>query len=358
MQHSSGLNPRSQLLFFIPVRAKNICLGQIEKGEPMSAVVYVFPGQGSQKKGMLKDVYEAETTVRQTFAEASDCLGYSMERLCFEDPENQLNLTAYTQPALLCCSVALLRCLESKTSLSQGASFAGHSLGEYSALVACGVLKFGEALRLVRLRGEAMQKAVPVGEGAMAAIVGVDPQKVDSLCSSHSSANDQVAIANENSPSQVVVSGHAAAVKSLCEQVKTEKLGRAIPLPVSAPFHSRLMQPAADAMRTALQEVELCQEKNRWEGRICANIDAQIYSSSDYHKQLLVDQVTGRVRWSQSLFNMVEATAQDSVTFVEIGPGSVLQGLVKKTLPAEHRAMGTDSVEKLQACVDSFGATS
>lgn len=316
----------------------------------MNNIVFMFPGQGSQKAGMLKDVHANFPVVRQTFAEASDVLGFSMEQLCFEDPESQLNLTAFTQPALLTCSTALFRLLADAEVVPSGVVVAGHSLGEYSALVATGVLSFADALRLVRLRGEAMQNAVPVGVGAMAALLGnvlgpnADSSAIDSLCQECSTEDETVSVANENSLSQLVVSGHKGAVDRLVDIFKERKLGRAMPLPVSAPFHSHLMKPAAQEMASALESVSFQQGL----GLICANVDARVYRSAEYHRELLVKQIEGRVRWTRSLINLQAHFDGESALFIEVGPGSVLQGLTRKTLEKNFETKGTDSTDQLK----------
>jgi [acyl-carrier-protein] S-malonyltransferase len=316
----------------------------------MNTIVFMFPGQGSQKAGMLKDIHTNYPIVRQTFAEASEVLGYSMEQLCFEDPESQLNLTAFTQPALLTCSTALFRLLADAEIVPSQPIFAGHSLGEYSALVAAGVLPFADALRLVRLRGEAMQSAVPIGIGAMAALLGnflgpdADSSSIDALCVACSTEMESVSVANENSLSQLVVSGHRPAVDRLIERFKELKMGRAMLLPVSAPFHSPLMKPAAEKVSEALTRVAL----NPGTGLVCANVDAQLYPAESYKKELLVQQIEGRVRWTQSLLNVQSKFQDQNLLFLEVGPGSVLQGLVRKTLDSHFSTKGADSLEQLK----------
>lgn len=316
----------------------------------MRNTVFMFPGQGSQRAGMLKDVHANFPVVRQTFAEASSVLGFSMEQLCFEDPESQLNLTAFTQPALLTCSTALFRLLADAEVVSPNVVVAGHSLGEYSALVASGILSFADALRLVRLRGEAMQSAVPVGVGAMAALLGdvlgpnADSGAIDALCQECSTEVETVAIANENSLSQLVISGHKAAVERLLSVFKDRKMGRAMPLPVSAPFHSPLMKPAAEKMAHALNSVSF----QPGSGYICANTDARVYPCAEYRRDLLVKQIEGRVRWTSSLINLQSHFHGESVRFVEVGPGSVLQGLARKTLVKNFETKGTDSTDQLK----------
>lgn len=332
--------------------------------------VFVFPGQGSQKKGMLAELHAGRNVVRDTFEQASDALGYSMVRLCLEDPEGQLNLTEYTQPALLAASTAIWRLIKSELGASAAAvhtrapTTAGHSLGEYSALVALGVLDFAEALKLVQIRGRAMQAAVPVGLGAMSAFVGDHTHHADTLCQESSDAQHRVEVANENSPAQVVVSGHAQAVERFGVFVKERKLGRALPLPVSAPFHSSLMAPAAAIMAEALSKATF----HKSEGNILANVDAQAYRASEYSPSLLVKQVTQRVKWTATnkhfLKHLESPAAQESKTrFVEVGPGTVLQGLLRKTIPQEHQGLvergnlgifGTDTPESFDKLLEAL----
>jgi [acyl-carrier-protein] S-malonyltransferase len=330
---------------------------------------FLFPGQGSQKKGMLHELHAHHPEVQRTFEEASDALGYSMAQLCFEDPENQLGLTAFTQPALLCSSVAIWRVLTTHLGSSLGQPLAaGHSLGEYSALVACGVLELPTALKLVRARGQAMQQAVPVGQGGMAAYLGDAAKDVADLCAAISLPHERVEVANDNCPTQVVVSGHKAAIERFCLEVKARRLGRALPLPVSAPFHSSLMKPAQEVMAAELGRVTW----GKGQGTILANIDAKPYAASQYGPQLLLDQIVGQVRWTSTLRQAVSLMTADAgaspaadVSFVEVGPGSVLQGLAKKTLldtndenlPARNiHVLGSDSNETLSKLMEHLGA--
>jgi [acyl-carrier-protein] S-malonyltransferase len=332
--------------------------------------VFVFPGQGSQKKGMLAELHASRKVVRETFEHASDTLGYSMAKLCLEDPEGQLSLTEYTQPALLAASTALWRLLKSELGASAaefhtGApTVAGHSLGEYSALVALGVLDFAEALRLVQIRGRAMQAAVPVGLGAMSAFVGDHTHHADALCQESSDTQHRVEVANENSPAQVVVSGHAQAVERFGAFVKERKLGRALPLPVSAPFHSSLMAPAAAIMAEALSKASF----HKTNGTIVANVDAAAYSASVYGPDLLVKQVTQRVKWTSTTRQFLKhldspAAADSKARFIEVGPGTVLQGLLRKTIPQEHQhwvekdnlsILGSDSLESFDKLLETL----
>jgi len=273
----------------------------------------VFPGQGSQTVGMGKALAEAFPASREVFDRVDAALGESLSRLIFEGPEAELTLTANAQPALMATSLAALRALETVKGLdvARDAAFvAGHSLGEYSALCAAGALTLEDTARLLRLRGQAMQRAVPVGVGAMAAILGL----TGAVCEA----------ANDNGGGQVAISGAKAAVEKAMELAKAKGAKRALPLPVSAPFHCALMRPAAEAMREALAAVRVVAPQ----APLVANFSARPLTDPEAIKQSLVDQVTGTVRWRDS----VELMAGEGVTrFVEIGAGKVLAGLVKRT---------------------------
>ncbi len=285
----------------------------------------VFPGQGSQHVGMGRALHEAFTPAREVFEEVDDALGQALSRLMFEGPEEELRLTANAQPALMAVSMAIVRCLEAdgRPVAAIASHVAGHSLGEYSALAAAGALSLADTARLLRIRGEAMQKAVPVGEGAMAAILGLDLEAVRELSGEASQKGDLCVVANDNAPGQVVVSGHAGAVERAVALAKERGARRAVPLPVSAPFHSPLMAPAAEAMRAALAEVELRAPVVP----VIANVTAAPESDPGTIRDLLVEQVTGMVRWRESVAGF-RALGIDRV--VEIGAGRVLSGLVRR----------------------------
>jgi len=287
---------------------------------------FVFPGQGSQFPGMGKELAEASPAARRLFEEVDDALSQHLSRLMFEGPESDLMLTENAQPALLAASLAVMRVLETEAGfdLAQKAAYvAGHSLGEYSALAAAGALSVPDAARLVKRRGQAMQKAVPVGEGAMAALLGLDIVAAREVAEEASAGDRVCAVANDNSPGQIVVSGHAAAVAHAIALAAGRGSRRGIMLPVSAPFHSPLMQPAAEMMQEALAETEL----RRPAVPLVANVTAVETTDPDEIKKLLVEQVTHMVRWRETI-ELFAANEVEEV--VEIGAGRVLAGLVKR----------------------------
>jgi [acyl-carrier-protein] S-malonyltransferase len=284
----------------------------------------LFPGQGSQQVGMGRTLFEASAAAREVFAQADDALGISISKLCFEGPEAELVLTANTQPAILTCSIAALAAGREQGVLEFDVAL-GHSLGEFSALVATGALAFADAVRLVRLRGQAMQEAVPAGVGAMAAIFGIAPDELDALCS-EAAQGEVVSAANENGGGQIVVAGNAAAVDRLIALAKSRK-ARAIPLKVSAPFHCALMQPAAERLAAALAEVTI----GAMTAPVVTNVEAEPNRDPARVVDLLVRQVTHRVRWEASITRAV-ALGVDAAA--EVGHGKVLAGLVKRIAPA------------------------
>lgn len=287
-----------------------------------SNVVFLFPGQGSQSKGMLADLLASEKVVTDTFAEASDVLAYDMSALVLEDAEAKLDQTIYTQPALLTASIALLRLWQARGG-SAPAQVAGHSLGEYSALVAAGALNFSDAVSLVAFRGQVMTQAVPAGVGKMAAIIGLDDEQVVKLCAQASDEKSQVWAANFNCPGQLVVAGHVAATERLMVLAKEAGAKRALPLAVSAPSHTPLMQAAADAMQDKLSGVTV----NTPTCPVWSNARATVLTETADIRQALVEQLVSPVRWTETIQQL---SAQGVSHTVEMGPGKVLAGLVRR----------------------------
>jgi [acyl-carrier-protein] S-malonyltransferase len=288
------------------------------------SLALLFPGQGSQSVGMGKSLYEASPAARAVFDAADAALGFPISRLCFEGPEEELKLTANTQPAILTHSIAAFEDLRARfPERLEGAAFAaGHSLGEYSANVAAGALAFPDAVRLVRERGRFMQDAVPPGVGAMAAIVGLSPADVDAACR-EAAQGETVSPANYNSPEQTVIAGHAAAVGRASEACLARGAKRAIPLPVSAPFHCALMSPARERLRPLLEAAAFSEA--RWP--VVTNVDAGPERAGGRLRDALARQVDSPVRWVES----VQRLAREGVDRgLEIGPGNVLAGLVRR----------------------------
>ncbi|NFV80150.1 ACP S-malonyltransferase [Magnetospirillum aberrantis] len=286
---------------------------------------FVFPGQGSQAVGMGRELAEAFAEARHVFQEVDEALKQNLSKLMFEGPDDELTLTENAQPALMAVSMAVVRILEGqgKLDLSQAATFvAGHSLGEYSALAAAGTFSLSDTARLLKLRGQSMQKAVPVGVGAMAALLGAEFQQAKEIAAE--AAGGQVCeAANDNGAGQVVVSGHKEAVERAIKIAQEKGIKRAVLLPVSAPFHCALMQPAADAMAEALAKVDMKAPKVP----VVANVVASAVSEPETIRDLLVRQVTGTVRWREGVLYMKE---QGVTQLVELGSGKVLSGLAKR----------------------------
>lgn len=282
----------------------------------------VFPGQGSQRVGMLEEAAGAFSIVGDTFSEASDALGYDLWHLVSQGPVEKLGLTEYTQPAILTASVALYRAFSEAHSFQPTAG-AGHSLGEYSALVCAGTLSLADGARLVRRRGAAMQDAVPVGVGAMAVVMGLDDDVVSDTCNSISSADSFVGGVNFNAPGQVVIAGHADAVDAAVVALKDAGARRAMPLPVSAPFHTPLMQPAADVMQQAFEDATWATPQFP----VVSNVDGSLQTDADSIRESLVKQISAPVLWTTCMATLREAGCTQ---FVECGPGNVLSGLSKR----------------------------
>ncbi len=286
-------------------------------------VAFLFPGQGSQSVGMGKELHENFPAARLVFEEASDALSINMARLCFEGPESELKLTQNTQPAVLTVSISAFRAIEAESGANPVVS-AGHSLGEYSALVATGALGLADAVRLVRDRGKFMQEAVPEDEGAMAAVIGMDATSVDDLAREVADETDRVVVpANYNAPDQVVISGHADAVEAAAERAKEHGAKRVVFLNVSAPFHSPLMKPAAERLAGKLAETPF----NEAQTPVIANVDAAPYIEPEKARDMLEQQVCSPVLWAQSMEKLADFEIESAV---ELGPGKVLTGLLKK----------------------------
>jgi [acyl-carrier-protein] S-malonyltransferase len=308
-------------------------------------IAFVFPGQGAQKVGMGRSLAEAFPICRETFAEADAALGEALSELCFEGPDERLMLTENTQPAILAMSTAVARLAVSRGLRPHFA--AGHSLGEYSAHVAAGTLSFADALRTVKRRGRYMQEAVPVGEGAMAAILGLDADRVAQACAD--AANGQVVSpANLNAPGQVVIAGHTAAVARASERAKALGAKRAIGLAVSAPFHCALMKPAEERLAPELRALDARNPSYP----VAANVDAQLKRTAADAVDALIRQVSSPVRWEDVVRRLVSEGAN---IFLELGPGSVLAGLIKKI----DRSVAVFSVEDesgLEAALEGIAA--
>jgi [acyl-carrier-protein] S-malonyltransferase len=311
-----------------------------------NSIALLFPGQGSQAVGMGKDLAEKYPLAQQTFEEADDALGYKLSQLCFHGPEEQLRLTEITQPAILTVSVAALRVLG--TQIPKPAYVAGHSLGEYSAHVAAGTIAFADAVRTVRSRGKYMQEAVPVGVGAMAAILGMDIDRVAAVC--RDAAQGEVCQpANINSPEQIVISGNAAAVERAAKLADERGAKKAKLLPVSAPFHCSLMKPAQDRLEADLNALKL----QKPACPVACNVDAQLVTDEPRARDTLVRQVTGAVKWEQCMRLLIGLGVQ---TFVEVGPGKVLCGLMRQ-IDRSKPCLNVSDNATLAKVVETLGQT-
>lgn len=307
-----------------------------------ASLAFLFPGQGSQSVGMGKEFADIYSTARDTFAEADSALGYELSKFCFEGPEDKLKLTEITQPAILTVSVAAQRVLAERGV--RPAYLAGHSLGEYSAHVAAGTLAFADAVRTVAKRGKYMQEAVPVGVGAMAAVLALGLEPLEAACrQAQKEVGGTVAPANINSPDQIVISGSKAAVERAAELAKEKGAKRAVMLAVSAPFHCSLMQPAQDRLAQDLRNLHFAMPTVP----VATNVDAKLVKDGDAARDALIRQVTGAVQWVRSI-ELLIASGVDR--FVEVGPGKVLTGLLRQ-IDRSKTGMNVDNEESLQKAV-------
>ncbi len=311
----------------------------------MAKTAFVFPGQGSQTVGMCKEFYDNYACAKKVFEEADEALGFSIAKMCFEGPEDQLRLTMNTQPAILTCSIAVLAVLRENGLNCQIAG--GHSLGEYSALVAADSLSLADAVRSVRKRGQFMQEAVPVGEGAMAAVMGLEPETIDAICRKvEAECGEAVQAVNFNCPGQVVIAGAADAVAKAIDALKEAGARRAVSLPVSAPFHSTLMRPAAARLKEVLDEVEFHDAKFP----VVANVTAKPVTKAEEIRSLLVQQAASPVKWEMSMRYML---GEGFDTFVEVGPGKVLTGFTRK-IDRTANALNVEDMDSLEKTLAYF----
>lgn len=309
----------------------------------MSQLAFVFPGQGSQKIGMLAELADQYPSVKETFDQASDALGYNMWDLIQQGEQEEINLTERTQPILLASSVAIWR-LWNEHKGAQPSQMAGHSLGEWSALVCSGVVDFADGLKIVRARGQYMQQAVPVGEGAMAAIIGLDDQAILDACK-NSQSQGVVDAVNFNAPGQVVIAGSSAAVEAAMDLCKEAGAKRALPLPVSAPFHTSLMKPAADNLADLVNSVSFSAPQVP----VIHNVHAQTESDPEVIKALMLEQIYSPVKWVDCVKQLKNNGA---TTLVECGPGKVLSGLTKR-IDREISSLSTDNVADYTAALET-----
>jgi [acyl-carrier-protein] S-malonyltransferase len=310
-------------------------------------LAFIFPGQGSQYAGMGRQLYECYPAARQIFAEADASLGFTLSRLCFDGPAEELQHTVNAQPAILTVSVACLRVLQEKGVVPD--VVAGHSLGEYSALVAAEAMNFAEAVKIVRKRGQFMQEAVPLGTGGMAAVLGLEVPTVQEICQ-RASGSGVVEAVNLNCPGQVVIAGEMQALELACRLAREAGARRCVPLAVSAPFHSSLMRPAGEKLARELERVTIADPRIP----VVANVTADYVTSGEEVKKLLVQQVYNPVRWEESMRRLIADGVQ---AFVEVGPGTVLCGLLRK-INRQVRCWSVqdpESLEKVLACLKEVG---
>jgi [acyl-carrier-protein] S-malonyltransferase len=312
-------------------------------------IAFLFPGQGAQAVGMGRDLAEHFPIAAATFAEADEACGFPLAKLCFEGPEEDLKLTENTQPAILTVSTAAWRVLEEHGV--RAAMAAGHSLGEWSAHVAAGTLQFADAVRAVKARGQAMQQAVPAGEGAMAAVLSTDANAVTEACAEAARETGLVvAAANLNSPGQIVISGALTAVERASVLAKAKGARRVVMLPVSAPFHCALMQPAQESVARVLETLPLAEPRFP----VAANVTGQLVTLGETAREALVRQVTGAVRWVDCMQSLIRNGA---TVFVEVGPGKVLSGLLRQIDPSQ-KALNVEDAASLEKTLAELGSIS
>ena len=310
----------------------------------MSKIAYIFPGQGSQSVGMGKDLYDNFAAAREVFEEADDALGFKLSEMCFAGDEDDLQMTANTQPAILTTSVAAFRAMEAEGFPSPD-YVAGHSLGEYSALVAAGAMSFADAVKTVRKRGTYMQEAVPVGVGAMAAIIGLPLETIETTCRD-AAAGEVCSPANINSPAQIVIAGNTEAIDRAIELLKQRGAKRAIKLNVSAPFHCALMLPAQERLAQDLQEINFSDLRFP----IIENVSGEANTKGERVRTALTEQVSNPVRWAQSVENLIGAGVE---TFVETGAGKILSGLVRQ-INRDVRCLNVENFDSLKQAVQTL----
>jgi len=304
----------------------------------MAKTAFMFPGQGSQYIGMGRELFDNFKVAKETFEEANDSLSLDLKKICFQDPDKEIGLTINTQPAVLTTSIAALRVLNKETDI-RPSFVAGHSLGEYCALVAAESLSFPDAVRIVRQRGKFMQEAVPVGTGAMAAIIGMEDEDVEKICAEITEGGDLVSPANYNSPDQTVISGITAGVRKAMDLAQERGAKRAIILDVSAPFHCGLMKPAMERLAVELESITF----NDIKTPVISNVEADINTSNEKAKKLLISQVCSPVRWAQSMKRMLKEGIEAAI---EVGPGKVLCGLMRRSV-GKVKMLNVENVKSL-----------
>jgi [acyl-carrier-protein] S-malonyltransferase len=308
-------------------------------------LAFLFPGQGAQRVGMGAELSQNFPIARRVFDEADEALGFSLSKLCFEGPEDDLRLTANTQPALVTCAIAALRVFEADFGIAPVAA-AGHSLGEYSALVSAGAISFADAVRAVRERGRLMQEASPSGQGAMAALIGLDPDVVNEICATVSEGGEIAVPANLNAPGQIVIAGHAAPVRRAIEIAKERGASMSVELKVSAPFHCALMKPAQDGMTPILRGLKISPLKFP----VIANVTAMPNSDASKVADLLIQQITAPVRWAESMEQLGQLGVTDGIEF---GCGKVLMGLMRR-INKNIRVRPLEDLASMKAVGEAF----